>query len=545
MWNNSSVRLSRHAPVTLAILAFLVRGAFYCAEQPLWEGFDEWAHYAYIDHLARYSRLPGRTDPIPDAVRRSLDLVPLAPAAVGDSKILLSHDAWWRLPAEVRRRREQELRALPLGQAHGLPAVLPIYEAQQPPLYYLLLALPCLALRNAPLLTQAFVLRLASLLLAAAGLLAAYSLARAIPACRRAALPLLILMALWPGLAIEESRIANDTLALGVGSLFLLTLFRTPGPDAAWRDWALAGVALGVALLTKGYFLLLVPVLPIAALFRRGRLQHGALALSLALLIGGWWYVRAWLATGTVAGEILDTAAARFGLAGRLAAIPRVNWLRVLDTGAATHIWPGGWSFLNVRAWMYRVFELAALAALAGLLRLVRRRIEPRFVLTASAFLLFCLGLAYFATIVFLTRGYSMVPGWYLYGIGGIEAAVLACGFTGLAGRRSARCLAALAVLAAAFDLYTVHFVSIPYYCGIVAHGASGRLAAFHVSSLRGLGLAGLLDRMAVNKPLGAGWLAVLWAGYVLSTLALAVAGLRLVMGGARPVGTRRRATSP
>src|SRR5579883_810182 len=240
-----------------------------------------------------------------------------------------------------------------------------------------------------------------------------------------------------------------------------------------------------------------------------------------------------------------DTAAARFGLAGRLAAIPRVNWLRVLDTGAATHIWPGGWSFLNVRAWMYRVFELAALAALAGLLRLVRRRIEPRFVLTASAFLLFCLGLAYFATIVFLTRGYSMVPGWYLYGIGGIEAAVLACGFTGLAGRRSARCLAALAVLAAAFDLYTVHFVSIPYYCGIVAHGASGRLAAFHVSSLRGLGLAGLLDRMAVNKPLGAGWLAVLWAGYVLSTLALAVAGLRLVMGGARPVGTRRRATSP
>ncbi len=544
------MRLSQHAPVAFALLAFLLRGAFYCAEQPLWEGLDEWAHFAYVDHLVRYGALPTRSDPVSDTVRRSVELTPLAPAAVGDSKTLLTHDTWWRLPAEERRRREQDLRALPVGQAQGLPAAAPpIYEAQQPPLYYLLLAVPYFAVRHASLLTQAFVLRLASLLLAAAGLLAAYRLARAIPACRRAALPLLMLTAVWPGLALQEARIANDTLSLAVGARFLLAVFCAAGRDARRSEWALAGAALGVALLTKGYFLLLIPVLPIAALLRRNCLRHCVLALAVAFLISGWWYLRAWRATGTIAGEILDTAAAGFGLTGRLAAIFRINWLRVLDTAATTHIWPGGWSFLNVRAWMYRVFEVAALAALAGIVRLVRRRrIERRLMITISAFLLFCFGLAYFATLVFLMRGYSMVPGWYLYGIAGIEAAVLACGFTGLAGvRRGARLVAALAALAAAFDLYTVHFVSIPYYCGIIAHGASGRLATFHVSDLRGIGVAGLFDRMAMNKAIGAPWLAALWTAYVFSTLALVAASLAHVHALRAEAGKRPAlpATSP
>src|ERR1700687_2086354 len=125
----------------------------------------------------------------------------------------------------------------------------------------------------------------------------------------------------------------------------------------------------------------LVPLLPLAALIEivRGRLKLSQaagrllLALAFACSIAGWWYVGAWQATGTISGEQIDIAATRFGLSGKLAAVGSIQWLRVLDSAATTHIWISGWSFLVVRSWMYRVFECAAIAAGVGLIALTAR----------------------------------------------------------------------------------------------------------------------------------------------------------------------------
>jgi hypothetical protein len=261
------------------------------------------------------------------------------------------------------------------------------------------------------------------------------------------------------------------------------------------------------------------------------------LALMLVSLMAGWWYVRTWLATRTLSGEQIDAAATQFGLAGRLGAIRSINWLRVFDSAAATHIWTGGWSFLGVRSWMYRVFELLALVSGAGLAALAGRLAhhgyhrrfgngDARFSLAACAYVLFCSGLGYFAVVVYLTRGISTALGWYLYGTAGAEAALLGCGFAGLFGaRRAVGCVATMAVLASALDLYTVHFVSMPYYSGIIAHTSSGRLATFHISSLQGIGLSGLFARLAMNEPRGVGapLVAALWTGYLCATAVLAV----------------------
>jgi hypothetical protein len=276
----------------------------------------------------------------------------------------------------------------------------------------------------------------------------------------------------------------------------------------------------------------------------------------LAGLMAGWWYVGAWRATGTFSGEQIDAAAARFGLSGKLAALWSVNWLRVLDSAATTHIWTGGWSFLTVRSWMYRVFEFPAIAAGAGLIALAARlsgRVYRRalgvgdacFSLAACAYLLFCVGLAYYAIVVYITRGISTALGWYLYGIAGAEAVLLASGFTGLLGtRRAAGCVAAAAVLASTLDLYTVHFLSVPYYAGLTAHLPSGFLATFHPASLRAIGLTGVFARMAVNKPAGLGpsALAALWIGYLCATaglLAYSAAIIKNAFLPARSVGPR------
>jgi hypothetical protein len=96
----------------LTILAFLLRGTFYCAEQPIWEGFDEWAHFGHIQHLAQYGHPPSRSEPVSDELRRSVELVPVSASAAEYSAESLTHDAFWRLPPEERLRRERELREL-------------------------------------------------------------------------------------------------------------------------------------------------------------------------------------------------------------------------------------------------------------------------------------------------------------------------------------------------------------------------------------------------------------------------------------------------
>ena len=110
-------------------------------EQPIWEGFDEWAHFAYVQHLAHYGHAPSRTEPVSDELRRSLELAPISASVAEYSRKSLTHDGFWQLSAEDRTTRErelQELRPSCTSDSLGDP-VLRQYEAQQPPLYYVLL----------------------------------------------------------------------------------------------------------------------------------------------------------------------------------------------------------------------------------------------------------------------------------------------------------------------------------------------------------------------------------------------------------------------
>lgn len=533
--------IPNHVVRKLAICAFLLRGAFYCVEQPIWEGFDEWAHFGYIQHLAQYGVVPSRSDPVSHVLQRSVELVPLAASAAEFSTGSLTHDAFWRLPLAERFSRQNQLRALHRNAGDGL---LMQYEAQQPPLYYLLLLFPYLAVTDFSLPAQALTLRCISLMISAAGLLLCCNLASQVPACRRAAVPVLLLLASWPGLLVSLSRIGNDGLALTLGAAVLFSLFRVLRSGSGMRDWTLVGVMLGAGLLTKAYLLALVPLLPITALMLALRKKPISsrpalgcvLALALAGLSAGWWYINTWLATGTLSGEQIDAAAAPFGLYGKFAAIPEVRWLRVLDSAATTHIWTGGWSFLGARSWMYRPFEILAVVAGLGLVALAARLIhkarrrgpfvhgDARLLVAASAFVLFTLALGYSSIVIYLTRGMSTAIGWYLYGIVGAEGVLLASGFAGLMGtRRAAACVAGIAFMACALDLYTVNFVSAPYYAGLTAHLPSGPLSTFHLSDLENIGLPGVFARLALNEPagIGPGVIAALWVGYLCGTMAL------------------------
>ena len=75
--------------------------------------------------------------------------------------------------------------------------------------------------------------------------------------------------------------------------------------------------------------------------------------------------------------------------------------------------------------------------------------------------------------------------------------------------------------LLVALDLYGMNFVLIPYYFGLIAHSAGGRLQAFHVSQFWKAGLPEISSRLLLNRPYlsAPAEFAVLWVLYLAATV--------------------------
>lgn len=531
----------------------------------MWEGFDEWAHFAYVQHVAEQGTAPDRNEPVSDEVGRSLELVPIPHGFGGPGAPYTTHSEFWRLSRDERAGRERELQD-PLSKPTGHYTQ---YEAQQPPLYYLAMALPYRAVRGFGLPARLLALRIVSLLMASLVIPLGYGAARQVFAGARIPLVATAGLAVLPGLLLDLCHVSNDGLTIVLASALIYLALRMLRRDTGLRDWIALGVLLAAGLLTKATVLALVPLVPLLAalriLTRRGAgwkqaVAGSALAVALAGAGAGWWYARNWQQTGTLSGEQLEVIAARFPSAERLAAVGRVNWLRALDVAAFSHIWVGGWSFLVVRSWMYRVFEAVGAAAALGLalllarigVRALRRRVlsgwSARVAFLTAAFGLFCGALAYRTVVTLLATGTSTNGGWYLYPAIVPEALLLALGIAALVKRRWAvRGLAAVTILWAALDLYAVHFMLIPYQTGLTSHAPGGSVRAVHLAELeRAGGVGEVLLRLSVNKPLAVvpGVIAATWVIFLCATIGLAVLAILCALPG-HGVGVDRRYAGP
>lgn len=471
----------------------------------MWEGFDEYSHFAVIQHIAFNHDLPDhRKANSSRQVGESLKLLP-APWLTHYDEKRISYEEFWSLPAEERTRRQAALRSMPIEwQREPADPPLGLWEAQQPPLFYWI-ALPFYwAIHGFSLPAQAWILRCLAGLIASAVIPLAAMIGRALGNAWLGVGASLVITAM-PELMITAARISNESLAMAMGGLAIwLGLRALGGRDLAWF-----GVASGLALLTKAYFLALIPWMLWICWKKRA-----VSPVLICIAIAGWWYVHTWLMTGTITGEEREVAVRTGTNISLINAILQTRWPHVADLVAISYIWLGGWSFLVVRTWMYRVVEIAIGVAAA---RLIWQR---RFFALAMPVALLALGLAYHATTGVRTYAGAGTLGYYFYAFAAAEGILLVAGW--------GRFWMALVPMFVALEGFALWLVQLPYYAGMTAHVASGGLPAFRFAQLRNGGMHDLFRNLAADKPFGTGGMLAIAVLFCCATVALLVATFRI-----------------
>ena len=441
---------------------------------PLWEGWDEYAHFAWLEHWNEKGTLPRYDTPVSREIEASLELTPLTEELKWLGPEHFTYAQWWALAPPERAGRTGRLANL-RGEWRGFApkGSLVFYEAQQPPLYYWLAAIPERLASGWPLRERVVLVRLLSLLLASAviplGWWAALSVVGEGGAAMCAAL-----LAVAPGLAIDVSRVANDGLAIAVAAFILVALVRR------WPGWIL-GLALGAGLLSKAYLLSLIP----AVIWLRRK--HALVPVALALGVAGWWYARN-LALGYAVSGWLDRADPM----ALVAAVVHVNWLSALNITAKSFVWFGAWSFLTLKSWAYTLLELVSGL---GFVSAVRR---PRLSAVWAMAGFHLVAMSYGVLVYFGAHKIGNLPGWYLWPMAAPLALLLAAGL----GRRTAVLIALLGIA----DVYGAAALMVPYYAGFVSRNRADASRVFE-------GLA----RLHVPA-----WLAVAWLSATAAVLAIA-----------------------
>jgi 4-amino-4-deoxy-L-arabinose transferase-like glycosyltransferase len=525
---------------------FLARGAFYAAAFPLWEGYDEWAHFAVIQRMVeRHEPLVGRHSPISREVDASLKIAPvpweqryLPPPSV-------TGDAYWRLPADERAGREKQFFSMPAAwAAEDAASGLTAYEALQPPMYYWIAAPVLRIIRGLDLGSRVVLLRWFSVALGSLAIPLCFLAGRVLFSNDLLGLACAAVVAAMPEFLIDIARIGNECAGVVWWSL-LIWLLAVAARGGLNRGRAVAiGAVLGAGLLTKAYFLTAIP--PVALLLIwdlwsarakiRPALVRAAATVACAGVISAWWYLRNMLETGTLSGlsesEMLAGKTTAAGLLGR---VGEINWPSAVDAILFSHLWFGGWSSLTVRSWMYHVFYLLIALAALGILRQLR---HPVVLVLAGVYASFWLGQLYNVLLLYAAKGMATSMGWYMYAVIAAEAALAVAGLRSVTPARLRRYVPlAVISLFVLLDLYTVHGVALPYYSGAIAHRPGGPLAHLRVADAAGIGFGEIFTRLTAYKTgiLNRGSLLALWGAYLAATGGLVAAGIRCAAGRKTP----------
>lgn len=224
-----AARRSLAIPVAIS----LAIGVAYAVSLPPWDYFDEEQHVDYVHYIVERHELPVMGTKLSPEIITSV----------------FETDRWKRLGLTRPASKDPADMGL-----EGMS-----YEAYQPPLFYLTMAVPYAVLPE-PMLVKLYGLRVLVVLVGTLSVLVSYGLMRAIwQDDRLLAIGGATLLALVPERAMAVSRVNNDALSelMAIVALWLLALSIRRGIDI--RLAIAVGMATGLALLSKSNAVVVVP----------------------------------------------------------------------------------------------------------------------------------------------------------------------------------------------------------------------------------------------------------------------------------------------
>jgi 4-amino-4-deoxy-L-arabinose transferase-like glycosyltransferase len=338
-----------------------------CIIPPL-EMWDEYQHVAYIAYLHDTGKMPVlNSTPIPHALLRQMLQLPQCPGViqqVGPHGEVGYADYW------SGRRPPLDLRGLKL----------PIYESQHPPLYYWMMGtIYAVAGGSTNLIASVALLRGINLLFSAGALALVVIWLGQICSDRRHAMIASLWIGTNPLFLLNSVRVANDALAVALGTLFVVGVMRMDGRKLM-RQCALLGMLLGLAILSKGTDLVLVPFavfgLVLLAIRRQTKwaaaVGAGALILALAGLItfNYFWFNLAHYGLLVPLAEAVVNHNHQVPFSRLLELLRPKHWKTWSDILQSWFIWrglwQGGWSDCPISKIEPQIYYVLIVAALVG-----------------------------------------------------------------------------------------------------------------------------------------------------------------------------------
>ena len=473
----------------LILIYGLVSAASYCALLPLWEGFDEFYHYGYVQYLSNNYRFPAVGEArISRELWVSLDFTPvshfLQPYFQRPS---MSFRDYFHLSPDERRVRRVQLEGIDRALQRE-PSPRDNYEAKQAPLTYLLLAPFDRLLAAAPLPARVLALRLL-LALSTVTLLWIGSRRLAHRLGLQGAMEAAALFVIFSCQMIygTSCHIANDALMLPWLVFFLASVIDAC-ESALVRRALITGSLLAIGLLIKASLLVFVPLVflaPALLIIRRGAFKAAARLASVSagmlLVLAGPWYLRNVILYHNLTATNDTTAG--IGIGELLRAATSLPWRESIAASAHSALWTGNSSFTNFSAATLNIV-IAFLVVAAASYGYRARRSAPELV-TLAAIALYSAGLVLIALSFFhATQGQTNAPmPWYMQLL---LAPVVAICFLGLARWPAwGKWIATVTVLLWAYVALASWFAKlVPMYAGFEdAHAHVRQLLAWYLDS--------------------------------------------------------------
>ena len=398
----------------------------------MWEGFDEPAHFAYVQHIVENKELPTVNSTISNEVWYTMDKLPLNTYLADRGKFYAPF--WSSFNLTQSKIDQNTISNIPtIERTRGSGG---IWEAQLPPMAHLVQVPIYLLFYNQDILVRAYALRIFSVLVTALAIFISYRTIALIFKDYFMRLGSLMFMVFNPMFTMDISRVNNEFFTILEFSLFLYLITKFLKEKPSIKLCLSIGLVIGFGLLTKQTFIAAFFLVPIFVWLKCWQtknnssknkwisfLKNTGMILAVTIIISIWWYYDK-IKSGNFSGI---TALHPLTVHDYITGFFQISWYNYYQQFFGNFWGAFGWNF-NYPPYPYmEVVEIACIGSTIGLGILILRKLYHKrlqiiydwryqciFVMFLSIIIII-LGQSFLNIQFYKIYGFYFTNGWYLF----------------------------------------------------------------------------------------------------------------------------------